>query len=136
MNDLLAGFYYNVVIWGITSRRAGDFLVDHLGEFEQIILFSVLSLGEEAYGLAIRERIEERTGRVVSSGAIYTSLGRLQDRGLVSSRVETPEDGRVGRPRKYYTLEREGARALRAAWTGLQAVASGLDPKLNELAES
>ena len=47
----------------------------YLGEFEQLILFSVLQLGEGAYGVAIREIIEERTGRVVSSGAIYTALG-------------------------------------------------------------
>ena len=109
--------------------------MDHLGEFEQILLFSVLRLGGNAYGLAIREDIEERTGRAVSSGAIYTSLGRLQERGLVSSRVETPEERRVGRPRKYYCLEPEGARALRAAWSRLQAVASGLSSKLNEVAE-
>ena len=42
----------------------------YLGEFEQLILFSVVQLGDDAYGVAIRETIEERTGRVVSSGAI------------------------------------------------------------------
>ena len=48
--------------------------VGYLGEFEQLILFSVLQLGEGAYGVAIREIIEERTGRVVSSGAIYATI--------------------------------------------------------------
>ena len=60
----------------------------YLGEFEQLILFSVVQLGDDAYGVAIRETIEQRTGRVVSSGAIYTALGRLEGRGLVTSRVE------------------------------------------------
>ena len=52
----------------------------YLGEFEQLILFSVLLLEENAYGVAIRETIEERTGRAISSGAIYTALGRLEER--------------------------------------------------------
>ena len=106
----------------------------YLGEFEQLILFSVLELGEEAYGVAIRETIEGRTGKVVSSGAIYTALGRLCDRGFVSFRVESGE-GRVGRPRKYYTLEPPGARALKASYTRVQAMAVGLMPKLSRLAE-
>ena len=80
----------------------------YLGEFEQLILFSVLELGEEAFGVAIRETIEERTGKVVSSGAIYTALGRLEERGFVASRVGEPVEGRAGRPRKYYTLEPGG----------------------------
>lgn len=107
----------------------------YLGEFEQLILFSVLKLGEDAYGVAIREAIEERTGRVVSSGAIYTTLGRLEDRGLVSSRVGAPTPGRVGRPRKYYTLKPAGARALMDAYETIQAMAGGLIPKLAEVAE-
>ena len=69
----------------------------YLGEFEQLILFSVLQLGDDAYGVSIRETIEERAGRIVSSGAIYTTLGRLEARGLVRSRTERPQ-GRSGRP--------------------------------------
>lgn len=94
----------------------------------------MLDLGEEAYGVAIRETIEERTGKVVSSGAIYTTLGRLGERGLVSHRVESGE-GRVGRPRKYYTLEPAGARALKTSYSRMQAMALGLVAKLTKLAE-
>lgn len=108
----------------------------YLGEFEQLILFSVLDLGADAYGGAIRETIESRTGRVVSSGAINTALGRLAERGLVSSHVPAPEAGRVGRPRKYYTLEPPGARALMASYETIQAMAGGLIPKLAELSEA
>ena len=107
----------------------------YLGEFEQLILFSVLQLGEGAYGVAIREIIEERTGRVVSSGAIYTALGRLESRGLVTSRLGTPTPGRAGRPRKYYTLQPSGARALRASYTTIQAMAGGSLAELTKLAE-
>ena len=106
----------------------------YLGEFEQLILFSVLELGDDAYGVSIRETIEERTGRVASSGAIYTTLGRLEARGLVQSRTEKPA-GRMGRPRKFYRLRTDGARALKESYTSLQAMAGGLLPKLTELAE-
>lgn len=108
--------------------------MSNLGEFEQLILFSVLQLGDDAYGVAIRETIEERTGRVISAGAIYTSLARLEDRGLVRSRTETPQ-GRMGRPRKYYALRRDGARALKASYSAIESMAGGVIPKLTELAE-
>ncbi len=70
----------------------------YLGAFEQLILFSVLQLEDEAYGVSIRENIEERTRRTASIGAIYTTLGRLEERGLVRSRTEEPR-GRTCRPR-------------------------------------
>ena len=95
----------------------------------------MLQLEDDACGVTIRENIEERTGRVVSSGAIYTTLGRLEQRGLVASATEGPAAGRTGRPRKYYTLEPAGARALMAAYRTLQAMAGDWVPKLSELAE-
>lgn len=107
----------------------------YLGEFEQLILFALLQLGDDAYGVAIRELIEERTGKVVSAGAIYTALGRLEERGLVRSRAEGPRQGRMGRPRKYYRLRREGARALKESYATIQSMAGGLIPKLTKLVE-
>ena len=106
----------------------------YLGEFEQLILFSLLHLGEDAYGVAIREAIEERTGRAVSSGAIYTTLGRLEERGLVRSRTGASTPG-PGRPRKYYVIEPAGARALLGAYETMQAMAGGVLPRLAEMAE-
>lgn len=108
--------------------------MSHLGEFEQLVLFSLLHLGDQGYGVSIRDAIEERTGRAVSSGAIYTVLGRLEERRLVSSRVEKPQGG-PGRPRKYYDLEPAGARALMDAYATVQAMAGGVIPRLAELAE-
>jgi PadR family transcriptional regulator, regulatory protein PadR len=108
----------------------------YLGEFEQLILFALLQLGDDAYGVTIREAIEERTGRAVSAGAIYTTLGRLEERGLVRSEAEPSVRGRMGRPRKYYRLRPDGARALKDSYATVQAMAGGLIPKLNRLAES
>jgi DNA-binding PadR family transcriptional regulator len=108
--------------------------VGYLGEFEQLILFSVLQLGEESYGVAIREAIEARTGRVVSTGAIYTALSRLEERGLVTSRVGEPT-GQAGRPRKHYALTTAGARALKDAYDTIQAISGGLLSRLSRAAE-
>jgi DNA-binding PadR family transcriptional regulator len=109
--------------------------MSYLGEFEQLILFSVVELRNEAYGGAIRESIERRTGRVVSSGAINTALSRLAERGLVTSRVGEPTAGRAGRPRKYFALRPAGARALKDSYSTMQAMAGGLLPRLTKLAE-
>ena len=106
----------------------------YLGEFEQLVLFAVLRL-DDASGIAIHDEIEARTGRDVSPGAIYTTLGRLEERGFVTSEVQSPEPGKVGRPRKHYTLQPRGARALRDAYAGLQALAGGSLGKLAEIAK-
>ena len=105
-----------------------------LGEFEQLVLFAVLRLDQDASGVAIHDEILARTGRDVSPGAIYTTLGRLEERGLVRGIVVAAQAGRVGRPRKHYELRPAGARALRDAYANIQSLAVGLLPKLSELA--
>ena len=107
----------------------------HLGELEQLILFAVTALGDDAYGGAIRAHIEERSGRIVSSGAISTTLGRLAERRLVVGRVGTPVPGRAGRPRKYYALTPAGARDLKESYTTIRAMAGGVLQRLDALAE-
>jgi PadR family transcriptional regulator len=110
--------------------------VGHLGELEQLILFAVVALGDDAYGGAIRAHIEERSGRVVSSGAISTTLGRLAERRLVTGRVGAPVPGQAGRPRKFYALTPAGARDLQASYTTIRAMATGgLLRRLNALTE-
>ena len=107
----------------------------YLGELEQLILFAVAALGDEAYGGAIRAHIEERTGRLVSSGAISTTLGRLAERRQVVGRVGTPVPGRAGRPRKYYALTPAGARDLQESYSTIRAMAGGVLQRLGVLAE-
>lgn len=106
-----------------------------LGAFEQFVLFAVLRLGEDAYGVTIRETLEEKTGRSFSSGAIYTALARLEERGLVTSWVGEPTPGRAGRPPRHYRVEPCGARALLDGYQELQAMAGGVVAELATLAE-
>lgn len=106
----------------------------HLGELEQLLLFAVLRLGQDAYGNAIRREIETRTGRVVSPGAVYTVLERLEAKGLVTSEVTQATPARGGRRMRRYRVEPAGARALQEAYSGLRRMAHGVGPKLDDLA--
>lgn len=107
---------------------------EHLGEFEQMLLFAILRLHDEAYGVTIRREIEERTGRRTSPGAIYTTLERLEQRGLVASRVGGATPQRGGRRKRFYRLEPAGAKALAIAWERMQKMAAGVLPRLEDLA--
>ncbi len=104
-----------------------------LGEFEQLILFALVQLEDQAYGASIGRAIEERTSRQVSAGAIYTALDRLALRGLVTAEVGEPTPERGGRRRKYYTLEPLGAIELRRSVDVMKAMSDGLTPRLETL---
>jgi len=101
-----------------------------LGEFEQLLLFALLHLEDDAYGVSIRRLIEERTGRTVSAGAVYTALERLERRGFVSSRLGEPTPERGGKRKRYYRLEAPGHRALERSRDALAGMARGLAPRM------
>jgi DNA-binding PadR family transcriptional regulator len=104
-----------------------------LGDFEQRILFALIRLGEDAYGVTIREAIEARTGRAVSAGALYTALDRLEQRGLVASRLGEPTPQRGGKRKRLYTLQPAGQRALARAYETLRQMASGVGSRLRTI---
>jgi PadR family transcriptional regulator PadR len=83
-----------------------------LGEFEELVLLAALNLRGKAYGVSICNLIEEATSRTVSSGALYTTLGRLEKRGLLSSRLGKVTHKRGGRAVMYYEITTEGEKFL------------------------
>ena len=99
-----------------------------LGEFEICVLLAVTHLGDDAYGLAIRQAIAERTGRETAIGAVYATLGRLHDKGLVRFTVSDPQPVPGGRARKCFTLTAQGQRALRTATDMLARMLAGWSP--------
>ena len=103
----------------------------HLGTFDQLLLYALVRLGADAPGLDIARLIEERTGRLISPGAIYTGLGRLEARGLVQSKLGEPLAQRGGKRRRLYTPTRAGVAGLRATHDTLGEMARGLRPKLH-----
>lgn len=98
-----------------------------LGEFEQFLLFALLRLGDRAYGITVRREIEERTGRGISAGAVYTAMERLEGRGLVSSRLGEPLRVRGGRRRRFYRLEAAGLESLQRSQLALERMREGLE---------
>lgn len=101
---------------------------EYVGEFEQMVLLSIMRLDDAAYGLAISGELERVAGRTPSSGALYTTLDRLEKKGLVQSTAgeSTPERG--GRPRRYVRVTPAGRallaqsrHTLLALWDGLEA---------------
>lgn len=109
--------------------------MEALGEFEQVLLFALIRLGDDAWGRTIRREIEVRTGRGVSPGAIYTAMDRLEQRGLVSSEVRGPTQARGSRRRKVYRLEPAGARALAESYGRIRSMADGIGAQLDRLAD-
>jgi len=99
---------------------------DHLSDFELYVMLAVAALGDDAYGVTIVTRIEDRTGRDVSIGAVYATLGRLADKGFVSFAFSDPEPVRGGRARKLVTLTPAGARALRATTDSISRMLDGV----------
>ena len=86
---------------------------DSLGQFEQLVLTAVLSLREDAYGVSIHNKVQELVGsKTVALGAIYVTLDRLEDKGLVKSWLSDPTPERGGRAKRCYQLEALGERAL------------------------
>jgi DNA-binding PadR family transcriptional regulator len=101
-----------------------------LGDFEQLVLLGVLRLGDEAYGAAIRQEIHARSGRDVSINAVYTTLDRLETKGLARSWSGEPTAQRGGRRRKFYALTPAGVTALKQAYRAFTAMADGLEHRL------
>jgi DNA-binding PadR family transcriptional regulator len=108
-------------------------VTDHafLGEFEQMVLSAVLRLGEQAYGAAILTEIAAQTGRHVSSGALYVTLDRLEDKGLIETRRGDPTPERGGRPKRFVRVTRDGLAALRDVRQALLRLWRGIEDRLD-----
>ena len=84
-----------------------------LGEFEYLLITAAVGLGEAAYGAAIREEIESTTGQRCSIGALYTTLDRLERKGLVSTWMGEATPQRGGRSKRMVQVTPEGVKAAK-----------------------
>ena len=90
--------------------------MDSLGQFEQVVLTAILALGDNAYGVPIHAKVEDLSKpRKVARGAVYATLDRMEDKGLIASWLSDPTPERGGRSRRHYRLEKSGEKALREA---------------------
>ena len=97
-----------------------------LGEFEQVLLLSILKLGPNAYGSTIRQLLAETVKRDVTIGALYTTLERLEKKGMVSSKVGEATSERGGRAKKHFEVSAKGQQALRRSKEALTSLWQGV----------
>ena len=96
-----------------------------LGEFEYLILAAAAGLGDHAYGASIRQQIESATGDACSLGALYTTLDRLETKGLVKTSMGDPTPQRGGRPKRMVRITADGARAAASFFHTVKQVTRG-----------
>ena len=106
---------------------------EYLGEFELMVLLTIIHLGDDAYGVPLARELTKRRGRSVSAGSVYAALDRLETKGLVVSRLgeSTPERG--GRAKRYFRVTEQGLGAahvtrkvLNELWKSLPSPRGGI----------
>jgi len=100
---------------------------EYLGEFEQMVMLAVARLENGAYGIAILEEMQLRTGVEAAVASVYAALDRLERRGFVTSAVGAPTPERGGRAKRYFRLESAGAYALARSRSALDSLWDGLE---------
>jgi PadR family transcriptional regulator, regulatory protein PadR len=116
----LTQFYFFYIVYLMSDR-------DYLGEFEHIVVLALLRLGDQAYGVTVRQEIEARIGRDVSIGAIYATLDRLETKGYVKSHLGDPTPERGGRSKRFFRVSAKGLVAVNRTHRALQKMTAGLN---------
>lgn len=114
-------------------KHIQDYYAPLIGEFEQVVLLSLLRLGNGTWGAAIRRDIQGRIGRELPVSVVYVTLQRMEKKGFVKSYVGEPTRERGGRRRRHYLLDTPGEHALGRSWRALRTMADGLEPTLDSL---
>jgi len=99
----------------------------NLGEFEQVVLLAILRLRDRAYGASIRTEIAKCTQREPTPGALYTTLDRLEDKGLVKTNMGHPTPERGGRRKRFYKVSPAGVDAVARAQTAFRRLLDGVE---------
>lgn len=106
-----------------------------LGEFEYLLLTASMRLGENAYGAAIRQEIEQATGRRCSIGALYTTLDRLEQKGLIKTQMGDPTPERGGRSKRMVRITATGIKAASDFYAAVKRVSRGVSWETHRIGE-
>ena len=103
-----------------------------LGEFEQLVLLVIVRLGEDAFGPEIAQELDRSVGRSVTRGALYSTLNRLEGKGLLRWEAQDPGEGRKSQVRRCFRVTDAGLEVLRlrrqallTLWDGIEGVLAG-----------
>jgi DNA-binding PadR family transcriptional regulator len=97
-----------------------------LTTLEQHLLLAIIGLNPNAYGVSMQDHIKERTGREPSTGSIYASLDRLEEKGFIKSRQGEPTKERGGKRKLYFTITAPGQHTLRQSLQAVHSLSHGL----------
>jgi len=114
----------------VSIIRPQDYYAPIVGEFELLVLLALVRLGNGAYGASILKEIRDRTGRDLSEGTVYMTLGRLEEKKMIASYVGIPTHQRGGRRRPHYLIDKDGQRALARAWRAVRAMSDDIETQL------
>jgi DNA-binding PadR family transcriptional regulator len=117
----------------VSEIKPQDYYAPIVGEFEQLVLLALIRLGNGTYGAAILKEIRDRTGRDLSEGTVYMTLGRLQKKKMIASYVGLPTHQRGGRRRRHYLIDKDGQRAVARAYRAVRAMSEGIEAELTAL---
>ena len=120
-------YIFNIV------KHIQDYYAPILGEFEQVVLLTLLRLGNGAWGASIRRDIQERTQRELPVSVVYVTLQRLEKKGMVRSYVGEPTAERGGRRRRHYLIDIPGEQALGRSYRAFRTLSAGLEGQLESL---
>jgi DNA-binding PadR family transcriptional regulator len=104
----------------------------YLGELEHMVLLAILRLGDDAYGMSIREELQSQAGRELTRSAAYITLERLTKKGYLTTRMGEPSPERGGRAKRYYELTSAGKEALRESGQAFMRLWAGQEALLEE----
>ena len=119
---------FGLSLWvGLMTKTTG-----YLGELEQMVLLAILQLDDQAFGTNVMDELEQRVERKVSRGALYVTLDRLEEKGMLVSRIGDPTPRRGGRPKRFLAVTPAGVSALRKSRTAWMRLWDGLDSVLEQ----
>ena len=101
-------------------------MAETLGAFEQAVVLAIVRLRDDAYGRAILKEVQARLERDIAAGAVHATLERLEEKGLIASRLGSGTPIRGGRARRFYRLQPSGLRALNDARAAIDSLWRGL----------
>ena len=84
----------------------------YLGEFEELVLLTIATLGDDAYGVSIQQDLETRCNRSISIGALHSTITRLEEKGFLKSWLGGATQERGGRSKRYYEITQAGKKAV------------------------
>jgi len=102
-----------------------DMTQDSLGELEQLVLLVIVRLGPDSSGVPIIEELRQHTRRPILRPSVYLALRRLEDKGMIRSRLGEPEARRGGRARRHFQATAAGLKALRESHRTMSRLLDG-----------